>query len=381
MIALAACDGVTASPDAAARDAATLDSESDAAVLSDDAAAGDAAPSVCPLGCETGYVCIDSQCLLTCDADVPALEAALAPELQVVFAICDTEAIAYAVPRDTLHELRAWEGASGTTLSFGYRSDSTGPFYAVLTVAPAVPAGVSVVPSSFLSMGHSGPVVFGYTTSESGSPGGVYAIAAPFAGDPLVVEIDAPGNRDAAVTSDLSSYLVVADALGVAADGPGVYLGSFAGDAPRLVLTNVGVPRSIALGDDYALVGASPGASGAWPDGTTGPRVLAVLLSDLLGPSPIDAFADARVTRLELPEEVEDLEGFGFATIARDASTGAIAGIDVRTVRRPFDGASAPEISAPERWAEGSLFQAITPAGYGTALLRHAHGVWFVRRP
>jgi hypothetical protein len=367
--------------------AAEADASADASGTIDAASEADAnlpprKPVACSQPCNDTEACLDGSCLPRCGADVDALRAALSPLLKVHFAICDTGAAVQAVPRDSLSELYVRDGR---TLVFGYRSDSTGPFTPSVEVTPTIEPGSTLLPSPFLLAAHSANLIFGYTTSAPGAPGGLFVVPKLSQLEKGTFELNAPGIRAATLAATPGAFnpdlfFVIADALGATHEGVGVYRGSFDAAMPSLALRGAGVPQSVlTLGNfrDFLLVSALPGEGATWPDGGDDARVFAMPLSAVYGPS-IDVFTHDKVQRFAgLPAELEagrfDHE---VAFITRDPDAHTIATLDVREYKQ---GPISPGFSPPIRWVSGGSFTTFTRTGYSGVMLRHAHGTWFVR--
>lgn len=337
-----------------------------------DAGTADAGPALCELECSEGFACVDGDCINTCGSDAEALRSSIAPHLEVLFGFCDDGAFAQAIPRDTLHEVHAIEGR----LAFGHRADMRGPLVEHFSVTPTIAAGATLLGSPRLEMGHSEPILFGFTTDEPGSPGTLYFKMRPL---DAVSEVAAPAHRDFALLLEHEAFgilgdgfVVAGDGLGALDDGPGVYLGSLVGESPRLVLANAGDARSVVVADGHLIVGAGPPAR-SWPDGSTAARAFIVPLEALTG-APVDALADPRVARVEVPSgELADLGDFGIASITRNTHSGELT-VDVFDLERYPE----PGFSAPVRWVTGPGFHRFAKSGYGVALFQHANGTWTV---
>jgi hypothetical protein len=353
----------------------------DAAVVVDAATANDAAAAVDAFAndaavcssstCTGAHACVRGTCIATCGADVSGWDAALATGLVVDGVVCRTPA-AIEFANGHVYELMASTTGMVTTFQLGRWTPGTdSPTVSMVASAQytATAATTMAFAGGYIAVNADETrALFGYTTTLSGSVGGVFDVVT---GTGAATEVRADGNFDATFLG-ANSYLVNATIGGM----QGVYRG--APLAPGTTFTQVVSHLGDASGNvamwstgNVVLAGGSSFGS-AWMDGSTmGDRVL--VLDPAMLASATTAIDGNTVQQLMLPSAFELLSGDRIASVHYDASF-TVDAVDVRTLSHSASGVS---MSASTHLTTGATFTGVTAAG-SQVVLSFAHGLLFV---
>ena len=340
---------------------------------------GDAALAPCDPACGEGEACLRGVCVATCGAaegELAAWDAALAAELVPVANVCHVPGGPLTVVGTRVYEVSASISGSTTTFTLSrWTLDpvvSTPELETLATTTHEGHAMGEIFPGGYVAISPDEMrAIYGYTTTDAGSIGGVFDVAL---GGGTATLTGANGNFDGAWL-DANTYVV--NGLGIegeASEGQGLYTRDVSAPSVRRAVDAMGTySGSVAISGDLVIAAGLEGFGSTWPDESEGGRLFVFSRDEILtGRATISAWDDA-AARLEGPSI--------FTIVGARRLVSAVwgdAGIAALEARALEESGGAWTLGEPEPLTTGGGFTAAVAAGEDRVLLVHGDGVLLV---